>query len=307
MTGVTGATRITHRTMQQKAMGNLQANLARMESLQGKLSSGREVSRPSDSPTATVVAMQHRSDIRRAEQHARNAQDGLGWLATADDTLTGVLGVVNRVRELVLRGNNGNMGPDEREAMAAEVDTLRQNLLGLANTRYLNRPLFSGTADATNAYDPSGSYLGDVGDDTTTSPLGKVHRTVGEGVSVRVNLSGPEVFGPPGTDLFALVGQVADHLRNDPSQLTADLGALDAGTLAVQNQLAKIGARYNQIETMRARLDERQLTLRQGLSEAEDVDLPRTIVDLQLQEVAYKSALAATARVVQPSLLDFLR
>ena len=49
------------------------------------------------------------------------------------------------------------------------------------------------------------------------------------------------------------------------------------------------------------------VSLANSLSEVEDIDLPKTIVDLQLQEVAYKAALGATARVVQPSLLDFLR
>jgi flagellar hook-associated protein 3 FlgL len=47
--------------------------------------------------------------------------------------------------------------------------------------------------------------------------------------------------------------------------------------------------------------------LKNGLSDVENIDLPKTIVDLQLQEIAYKSALSATSRVIQPSLLDFLR
>lgn len=292
--------RVTQTTLQRVSLDNLQAGLSRLQRLQEQLSSGKQVNRPSDSPVATVSAMQYRTDIRRAEQHTRNAQDGLNWLATTDDALTGMLAITRRVRELVLRGTNASMGVDERQAIAAEVDTLRENALGLANTRYLDRPIFAGNSDVPAAYDAAGGYSG-------SGAADRVERTVAPGVIARVNVTGPEVFGPPGADLFADLEAIADHLRTNPAQLGTDLAALDNRVLDMQNQLAKVGARYNQVETMRDRADDQLLTLRSGLSEVEDVDLTKTIVDLQLQQVAYQAALAATAKVVQPSLLDFLR
>jgi flagellar hook-associated protein 3 FlgL len=50
-----------------------------------------------------------------------------------------------------------------------------------------------------------------------------------------------------------------------------------------------------------------ELRLRTSLSSVENADLPKTIVDLQMQQVAYQATLGATAKVIQPSLLDFLR
>ena len=292
--------RITQSLIQRNSLEGLQAGLARMQRVQEQLSSGRLVNRPSDSPVATGSAMQFRVEVRRTEQYARNAQDGLAWLGTADDALTTMLGVVGRARELVLRGINATMGPAEREALAAEVDSLRANAVDLANTRYLDRPVFAGNAAVDRAYDTAGAYQG-------SGLPESVERTVASGLSVRVNLTGPEIFGPPGADLFADLAAVADHLRTDPSQLDADIGVLDNRLLAVQNQLATVGARYHQVEVMRDRADAQLLTLTGSLSEVENIDLPKTIVDLQLQEVAYQAALSATARVIQPSLLDFLR
>ncbi len=75
----------------------------------------------------------------------------------------------------------------------------------------------------------------------------------------------------------------------------------------VSDALGEIGARYNRVETMKNRANHQIVTLRSSLSEVEDIDLPATIMDLQLQETAYKAALSATARVIQPSLVDFLR
>lgn len=293
--------RVTQAGVHRTALQGLQDNLGRLQRLQGQLSSGRQVSRPSDSPVATVTAMQYRSEVRRTEQYARSAQDGLNWLGTADDTLTGMLGVARRARELTMLGMNGAISDESRQALAAEVDALRQNAIGLANTRYLDRPIFAGNADVDAAYDTTGTFVpGAIGPQP-------VERRVAPGVTVRVNLTGPEVFGPPGTDLFADLAAIADHLRSDASGLTGDLQALDARMLGVQNQLSKLGAVYRQVEDLRTRADHNVQTLRSGLSEVEDVDVAKAVVDLQLQEMAYRSALSATGRVIQPSLLDFLR
>ncbi|MCU1380730.1 MAG: flgL [Acidimicrobiales bacterium] len=296
--------RITPRTTQQTAIDNLGSTLSRMAQLQEQLASGKSINRPSDSPIQTVEAMQYRSEIRRNDQFQRNASDGLNWLGMADNTLTSVLSTLGRVKELVLQGLNGSSDPVQRGNIAQEIISLRDTLVGQANTKYLDRPIFGGNAGGTAAYTQLGSFVGSVND--------QIERRVGPNQKVRVNLTGPEVFGPDGTgaggNLFQVVDQIATDLQsNNASALSADLAALDTRRVTVENQLGAVGARYNQVDGMKARAEDQQLTMKNGLSEVENIDLPKTIVDLQLQEIAYKSALSATSRVIQPSLLDFLR
>jgi flagellar hook-associated protein 3 FlgL len=294
--------RVTPRTAQRIAMAGMEANLDRMVKLQEQMATGKQINRPSDSPITTVSAMQYRSDIRRNEQFTRNANDGLNWLGIADETVTNLMTTVGRVRELVIRGKNGSMGASERANIAAEVETLKDTLVGMANVRYLDRPIFAGNQQVENAYADDGTFLGSVND--------AVERRVGPNLKVRVNVTGPEIFGTGnGVDgnLFEVVQKIADDLVNRPGDLDADLDAIDARVADIQNQLGSIGARYHQVESMRERAESTNVTLTNGLSEIENIDLPKTIVDLQLQEVAYQSALAATARVIQPSLVDFLR
>jgi flagellar hook-associated protein 3 FlgL len=290
--------RVTQRSISATTSSNLQLNLTHMQRLQEQLSSGRQLSRPSDSPTGTVSALRLRSDLRRGEQLVRNASDGIGWLGTADTALTQGLDTLGRVRELALRGRNGSMGQEDREAIATEVEGLREHLLGIANSSYLGRPLFAGTSPATASYDAAGLYQGDAG---------TIDRTVLDGVTVRVNLTGPEVFGPDGANTFDVLADIANHLRTDPSQLGADITALDQRTLTLKTGLAQVGARYHQVEAMRSRTESARLDAQNALAEVESVDLPKAITELKLQEVAYQAALAATARVIQPSLMDFLR
>jgi flagellar hook-associated protein 3 FlgL len=292
--------RVTHRSIGTRALQNLQHNMDRLGRLQEQLSSGRSISRPSDSPTGSVAALRLRSEIRTTEQYTRNAQDGLGWLGTIDEALTGSLSTIRRVRDLTLQGMSAGSAtaPGARESIAREVDALRENLLGVANTRYLDRPVFGGTTTSSTAYDAAGIFQGD------SNP---VLRTVGHDARIQVDVNGSSVFGTGPSSIFGVLSDVANNVVTAPDQLNADLDRLDVAMATIQGRLADIGARFNRMDQMRQTADDRVLTMKSNLSDVEDIDLPRTIVELQMQEVAYQGALGATARVVQPSLLDFIR
>lgn len=291
--------RVTHRSLFTSNLANLQQNLSRIQQTQEQLSSGKLLGAPSDDPGGTSAALRQRADIDRSTQLSRNASDGLGWLETADSALGSVGTVLGRVQELLVQANNtGTMNPVTAEAIAVEVEALREELLALGNTEYLGRPVFGGTTANSEAYDATGAFTGN------TQP---VERSVRPGVTMQVNVSGPQVFGPPGADAFQFLTDVADHLRNDWTQLNGDLAAVEQHLENAWGARSLVGARYAQLASMRDRTDQDLLLLRERLSEIEDIDLPATIVDLQLQETAYQAALSATARSVQPSLLDFLR
>jgi flagellar hook-associated protein 3 FlgL len=210
---------------------------------------------------------------------------------------------VRRVRDLTLQGmSTGSMGLQAREALAMEVTQVREGLLSQANTTHLGMPLFGGTTTGRTAYDkaPDGTvtYAGD------GNP---VRRRIGADDNVRVDISGPEVFGPDGDDLFAIVASIADKLVSSPETLDADLERLDVAMSRLTTSLADVGSRFNRLEAGLRINKDAELTLQDSLSQIENVDMARAMVDLQMNEVAYQASLGATARVLQPSLLDFLR
>jgi flagellar hook-associated protein 3 FlgL len=291
--------RVTERSLANTTMVGLQANLARLGVLQEQLSSGKLISRPSDSPTGTTTAMQIRSDQRQLQQYSRNADDGTGWLNSADSALTGAIDLVHQVRSLVLQGMSGGSGsPAAREALAIELDRLRESVLDQANASYLNRPVFGGTTTGRDAFDQTGAYVGDAG---------QVQRTVGTGVKVRVDSPAAATFGTGAGQLFTVLSQISADLRGDPAALGGDLDLLDGTTNLMQGQLADVGARYNRLVQLGQTATNRAADLQTSLSDVEDIDLPKTIMELQLQQTAYQVALAAAAKVLQPSLQDFLR
>jgi flagellar hook-associated protein 3 FlgL len=227
----------------------------------------------------------------------------LGWLGTIDQTLTNALDYTRRARDLSVQAVNGATGPDSKRALAMEIYALRDSLIGLANTEHLGRPVFGGTAADVKPYAADGTFQ-----IPEPAASGIVERAIAPNERVKVNVNGPAVFGADPNNLFNVLTDLADDLMaGDVSNMAGHLNALDARTGNIIDALGEVGARYNRVETMKQRADDQAVTLRGSLSEVEDIDLPATIMDMQLQETAYKAALSATARVLQPSLVDFLR
>lgn len=292
--------RITQRAIAQNSLIGLNRNLSAVSRLQEQLTSGKAIRTPSDSPTGTNRSMQTRGDQRATEQYARNISDGRGWLEQTDTALQTMTAMSHKVRDLTVQGmNSGAVSPSARAAIAAELKSLHEGLLALGNQQIQGRPIFGGVTGGPAAYDTTGTWAGDA-----SAP---VTRRVSSSETVRIDVTGPEAFGPTGNDLFAIVDRIATDVTADPDALAAHLGDLDVAVERMTTALTDIGSRQSRIERAEQMTADRLLSLSGTLSSIEDIDLPKTIMELKMQQTGYEAALAATAKAIQPSLLDFLR
>ncbi|MFC3689483.1 flagellar hook-associated protein FlgL [Aquipuribacter hungaricus] len=289
--------RITQRSMADTTYANLQSSLGRSQQLQAQLSSGKQVGRPSDSPIGASDIMQLRGERAATDQYVRNAENGLSWLTSSDSALQQSSEALRRARELTVQGGSTSLSQAGRDAIALELVGIRDSLVELANTQYLGRPVFGGTTAGPVAFAPDGSYVGDGG---------SVERRVGADSSVRVDVDGAAAFGTGATSVFATLDAVVADLRaGSPSG--PHLGRIDASAERISGMLSDVGARTNRIDALKLKADDTAITLRSAQSQIEDIDLPKAILELQMQTVAYQAALGATGKVLQPTLLDFLR
>ena len=136
--------RITNNTLTGNYLRNLNRNLKAMQKYQNQLSSGKEVSRPSDNPMLVARIMQLDSNVRMNEQYEKNIGDALGWTDTADGALNVVTSTLQRARELIIYGANGTLSDTDRSALKDEVDTLQGQLMQVLNTNYDGRYIFGG-------------------------------------------------------------------------------------------------------------------------------------------------------------------
>lgn len=292
-------TRVTNQTLMMSAQQNLAANKAELARLQTQAGDLKAINRPSDNPSGTASSLQVRGQQAAAAQYGRNIDNGRGWLTTIDSALSGATDILRRVKDLTVQGANGALSSSAREGIAAELEGLRKELLGQANTTFMGRNVFAGNTDAgtafTNAAPP-------VFNGTNTA----VTRRVADGVAVRVDVDGAAVFGTGPGSVFDLIDTIASDLRSgaDPS---AGLAAIDQRMKIVITQHSEVGSRDAQIQRAQEVNMKQQGALEDQRANIEDVDMSKAFLDLQLQQTNYSAALAVTAKVLPQTLMDFLR
>jgi flagellar hook-associated protein 3 FlgL len=255
---------------------------------------------PSDDPTGTAEALRVKALQSAAAQHSRNVDDGSGWLTTADSALTAADAVLAKVRELTVQGaNEGALSQGARDAIATEITGLRADLLADANASYAGRSVFAGTSDAGVAFRPDAAFTGVTG--------AAVTRRVGPETTVRVDADGATAFGTGADSVFALLDRIATDLRAGTPGIAGHLTAIDARVGALRGVQSDVGARHSQLLRAQDTLMDTSVTLEAQRSGLEDLDLGRAVLDLKLQDNSYQAALAVTAKVLQTSLMDFLR
>jgi flagellar hook-associated protein 3 FlgL len=287
-----------------KSYTGMQSSLNRLAAVQEQLTTGKIINRPSDDPTGASTAMRLRTALANQNQYARSAADAVGWLDQADATLASVTTQVTRARDLALQGSSGAASDQSRTALAAEVDQLRASLINAGNTQYLDRPIFGGVTAGSAAYNADGTLADPATIGTGTGAM----RTVAAGTRIRVDLEGPEVFGSDGDSLFDHLASLSDALKtNDATAMSQAISDLNADANRVINARSEVGARTTRVETAQSISANAKLSITDSLSAVEDTDLAAATVNLQLQQVAYQAALGATSKVIQPSLLDFMK
>jgi len=299
--------RITQRAVTLNGLQGLNSNLAALNKLQNQLTSGTTISKPSDSPTGTNTSLITRKAIAGADQYSRNITDGTTFLDATDSALQDMLSQVRRVRDLTVQALNGGSANDEtRLAISTEVSGIRESMLGQANQVVQGRPIFGGVTSGNKAYNDDGSYAGLGGaNGIDVQPL---TRRVSDVETIRVDLTGAEAFGDPasGKDLFSVVKNIAANV-GDPTALAGDLADLDQVYNGLLGAAADVGTRATRMETAASVNTSQSLNLETQRAATEDVDLPKTIMEMQMQQTSYQAALQVTAQMLQPTLLDFLR
>lgn len=296
-------TRITQQSSLSAMRADLSGVSSRLFDIQRQVASGKTLERASDAPSAALESLRYRRSLRTFDQYERNLSDAANWLGAADTAFSAIDDRLNRVQDLTIQADNGSLGPAARTAIATELRSIADEMVGLMNSNHLGRPLFAGTAGGAEAYDASGDYLGDAG---------VVERTVSTGSTFQVNATGPEVFGvsDPGDPINGNIVEMVRQIADDVDAGVVVNGALDnisAAQSRVHTTQATFGARLMSIEKLESRNDETITGVRSSLSKTEDVDLTEAILELKSQEAAYTAALNISGRLLSQSLLDFIR
>jgi flagellar hook-associated protein 3 FlgL len=297
--------------VQRSVLSDLNSLSAKLARTQSKAASGKEIARPSDDPFGTAKAIGLRQSLNANTQYQKNIDNAGGWQDATESTLASIGDYLGRATDLIVQGASDTADPTARNSMASEIDQIIQGLKETANAKYAGSFVLSGTSTGVGPYTQGAddTYKGDEGGLDPAIP--GVLREIGPGVTLSINTVGREVLGDGQTaaddKILNVLRDVADHLRaNDGAALKADLGRADKNLDTLLEVRARNGARTNRLDAASTRLGQIQEAVTKQLSETEDADFAKTMIDFNSQSVAYQAALRAGANIVQSSLMDFL-
>jgi flagellar hook-associated protein 3 FlgL len=292
--------RITAGMSQRHVLADLRRVQERLADAQSRVSSGKQIEKPSDDPLGAERAVRLRGELETTSAYTSAVDESKSWLDATDSALSSVNDIVQTARELTVQAANGATTPSARQSIKVQVDALIDQLETTLNGAYDGRYIFSGTATDTPPYD-----LASATPDAYQGDANPVVRQIGPGVSVQVNVTADDVL----SGLLPALRTISTHLQgNDAASLgTTDLQALDAGLDTVTTVRSQIGAVTNRVDAAGQRLADLHDVTTAFLSKTEDADLPQALTDLSAQQNALSAALQGGATLIQQSLMDFLR
>ena len=322
--------RVTQSMLSSNMLRNLNTSYGEMSKLQGQIQTGSKISKPSDDPVIAVRGMDYRTQLSKVEQYTRNTNEVNSWLDTSDAALDQVGKALIRTKELIVQAANDTNTSEDREKILSEIKQLRLQLQDIGNTKVSGDYVFSGTKTNTALFKEGSKNLPLSYDPTATpSPDSQYADHVGlnnainvdvfDGIQLQMNTPAKDVFFEMDDFMDKLSSLLADSTKSgkdisdalgssvDPTISGTTIPALDKVYESVLTKRADIGARMNRLEMMENRLDIQTINVTKQMSNNEDVDYAKAITEMTTAESIHQAALSTGAKIIQQTLVDFIR
>jgi flagellar hook-associated protein 3 FlgL len=300
--------RVTQRLLSDRVLNNLRTGTNKLLDLNNQLSTGRRINAPSDDPVDVRRTINTRVIIQKNEQYVDNIAMTRPQHEATSTILTNLQGTIQRVHELTLQGANSANSVEQLSYIAQEINQLLEGILESANQQTNGRYIFSGTRTLTRAFEPTRDANGDIISVAYQGDGNSIELAVSDTAKVTITEPGDRVFNSS-VDVFQMLINIRDDLRtgNVADLGNARLDELDATREQLSRALARVGAVQNRVDRTQFETEDFILSNEALVSHLVDIDLATLFVDLNLQQNAYQAALNASARLLQNSLLDFVR
>ena len=249
-----------------------------------RLSSGLRINTAADDAAGYAISQGLTSQVNGFDQASRNVGDAVSMVQTAESSLNNVQSMLQRVRELAVQYQNGDLGSTDKTDIQNEVNQLTQEVdrqRGAVTFNGIN--LLNGTAGGTNGVT---FQVGANSGDTLSASFADVEGSTGLGVtgfSWSQAASGGTVF--------------------DLSQANA-LSTLDTAIGNVSNQAATLGAVQNRLQYTSDAISSTKENLSASNSRIQDVDMASEMTTLTQQQILQQAGTAMLAQAnSQPQLV----
>ena len=305
--------RITQSMMATNVLNNLSNDLQSMQTAENQESTGLAVTLPSDNPLATSQIMSLNTSISMQGMYYSNMQSASSFLSTTDSALSDTVSSLQQVQSLVTEGANGTENAGDMSTIGQQVNQVIGQLVQTGNTMNGSQYLFGGTQTTTPPLATTTDASGDITAVTYQGNSGQINYEVAQGVQMTVNTNGNDLFQTTGstttgnTTMFnTLIGIKDDLTNDDTTDLSSSLTQLTDIITNVESQQATVGAQEDRLSSAMTRNQSDNTAMTTTLSNLQDVDMDQASVDFSEKSNVYQAALEVAAKMITPTLVDYL-
>ncbi len=329
--------RITNTMINNNLLYAVNNNLGRMSENMKHLNTGKMVNRPSDNPIATAKILKYNTDISELVQYEKNVKDAVSNLEITETSIGEIGEVIQRTRELSVQAANGTLSSEDLQKIGYEVAQLTEHMVTAGNFNFAGKYIFSGFNTDEPLLNKDGTYNPNLElANKTDADVERLELLVGTRENIAYSTHGLQVLGEEKefdiikfdnngkamkdasgnfikeTKKFpALIGQMTEFAAalkaGDDSGADEFLGKIDERFDKLLAERADIGARINRLDLINHRISDDNMSFTGLLSKAQDTDMAKEIMLFKNAENVYRASLSTGAKIIQPTLVDFLR
>lgn len=309
--------RITNSSMITNHMFDTQQTLERMDTLNRQLDTSKQINRVSDDPHKAIKIMNLNNELKFTEKYNQNVEETVGWMNNTDSTLQEVGDLLGEIKTNILKVGNGTYNDEEIKAIHAEMNEKIKELGECLNSSHGGRHMFSGTA-VNEVPVVMEEKDGVVTLKVNTAVNDKdLKAELSDGITVDYNVSAKEIFEKDGKNYLDQINNLS-KLMNDISNgkdveankkellgtVKDDIDGLFNHTIDTRTTF---GVRVNTAEKIKDFNDENILNMKAVLSSEQDVNHVKKFIELKSAELVYNASVQVGAKLIQPTVLDYLR
>lgn len=296
--------RVTSNTLFRNSLREIQNTAEAFSRAQQRVSSGKRLQQASDDPSAAATGLRERAEISAVDRY-REANDSVdSRLRVTDTVLSDIISTITTAQTKAASGRSTVLTPEQREAVALEIEGAKQGIFAAINTSYRGIYLFAGADNVSAPYTKAGATVSAYQGDANVVQV-DISRTS----TAAVTVAGDSVMqGSSASDVFETLDGLAAAVRSgDMSGIDAGMAELELAFNRVTTAQSGVGATLSALPSERARLDELRRASDTRRSQAEEINLAEAISELTRAQQAQQAAIAAAGTNQKMSLLDYLR
>jgi len=285
-------------------LAGLQQSQTTLNQALEQISTGKSVNVPSDNPAAASEMVQNTIETANVDQYTQNVTAVLSKVQASDSALSSVVSSLTQAISLGTEGANSTNSAANQQAIASQVQGILSSVVSLANTSYQGAYLFGGTANSQPPYTADSS-----------SPTGYTYNgnsdqnsvAIGGSTNVQVNLPGSQIFSNSTTNVLGSLSALVTALQSGNSSAisTATTGVTTALNYVGQQRVFYANAE-SQLNSQETYLQQETVNLSSQQTSLIGVDMAQAATTLSQAETDNSAALAAAAKVLPTTLLNYL-